>query len=632
LVRVAHFERITQGTYAPDATYRWMGSMAMDKLGDIALGYSASSGTVYPGIRYTGRVPSDTLGTMEAETVIQAGLGAQTKSLNRWGDYSALSVDPVDDCTFWYTNEYLQASGTFNWSTRIASFRFPNCPAVVPSPTATTTSTPTGSPTATLTAAPTLTSTPTNTSTATSTSVPPTATQTATNTPTATNTSTSTPGTKVSTAPSTQQYTLTGSDGTSWVNMDPNALALTLTPTTSVNAILSVNSDLWTSSVGYNQDIGIWISGGSFGSGQVIAWKESGGPATNSPNAAYLQTVVPLSSGTTYTVKLVWKSNTADPGTIWAGAGAGSPFSPTRLTAELIPTATTVSSAVSTQQYTVTGSDGSTWTTMDASKLLLTLSPSVNSTAVLSGNSDLWTSATGYNQDLGVWISGGSYGSGQVVAWKESGGPARNSPNAAYVEVPVPLTGGTTYTVKLVWKANTSDPGTIWAGAGAGSPFSPTRLTAEVIPGVSTTIVADAVSTQQYTLSGSDGSTWTDLDPSKLSMTLAPTVNSTVDLSGNSDLWTSSVGYNQDLGIWISGGSYGSGQLVAWKESGGPAKNSPNAAYVQTIVNLTAGTTYTVKLRWKANTNDPGTIWAGAGAGSPFSPTRLTAVSMVTVP
>jgi hypothetical protein len=265
---------------------------------------------------------------------------------------------------------------------------------------------------------------------------------------------------------------------------------------------------------------------------------------------------------------------------------------------------------------------------MDPARLLLTLTPSTSGTAILSGNSDLWTSAVGYNQDIGIWISGGSYGSGQVVAWKESGGPAKNSPNAAYVEVPVAVIGGTSYTVKLVWKANTSDPTTIWAGAGAGSPFSPTRLSAEVVPGGSTTSVADAVSTQQYTLTGSDGSTWTTLDASKESLTLSPTVNSTVELSGNSDLWTSSVGYNQDLGIWISGGSFGSGQVVAWKESGGPAKNSPNAAYVQTIVSVAGGTTYSVKLVWKANTSDAGTIWAGAGAGAPFSPTRLTAVSI----
>ena len=104
-----------------------MGSIAMDKVGDIALGYSASSNSIYPSIRYTGRVPTDPLGTLQAETSILIGGGSQLRNLSRWGDYSAMTVDPVDDCTFWYTNEYLKASGTFNWSTRIASFKFPGC-------------------------------------------------------------------------------------------------------------------------------------------------------------------------------------------------------------------------------------------------------------------------------------------------------------------------------------------------------------------------------------------------------------------------------------------------------------------------------------------------------------------------
>jgi len=116
-----------QGTYAPDTSSRWMGSIAMDKVGDIAVGYSVSSGTLHPAVRYTGRIPTDTLGTLEGEASIFEGSGSQLPSLNRWGDYSGMSVDPVDGCTFWYTNEYLLASGTFNWSTRIAAFKFPGC-------------------------------------------------------------------------------------------------------------------------------------------------------------------------------------------------------------------------------------------------------------------------------------------------------------------------------------------------------------------------------------------------------------------------------------------------------------------------------------------------------------------------
>src|SRR6267378_742288 len=115
------------GTFAPDSSYRWMGSIAMDKVGNIALGYSVSSGSLHPAIRYTGRVPSDPLGTMETETSIIEGPGSQIGFLSRWGDYSSMSVDPVDDCTFWYSSEYQPSNGSFNWHTRIASFKFPGC-------------------------------------------------------------------------------------------------------------------------------------------------------------------------------------------------------------------------------------------------------------------------------------------------------------------------------------------------------------------------------------------------------------------------------------------------------------------------------------------------------------------------
>src|SRR5215469_221229 len=110
-----------QGTFAPDANFRWMGSMAMDHVGNIAVGYSVSSSSLNPGIRFTGRSPADPLGSLGTEMTITNGGGSQTNGLDRWGDYSAMSVDPVDDCTLWYTNEYIKTNGTFNWSTRIGS-------------------------------------------------------------------------------------------------------------------------------------------------------------------------------------------------------------------------------------------------------------------------------------------------------------------------------------------------------------------------------------------------------------------------------------------------------------------------------------------------------------------------------
>ena len=125
-----------QGTYAPaDGIHRWMGSAAADKNGSIALGYSVVDATsVFPGIRYTGRLAGDPLGQMTlGEGTVINGSAAQTHVNSRWGDYTSLNVDPVDDCTFWYVNEYYTPAGAAlaplgnGWQTRIASFKLPGC-------------------------------------------------------------------------------------------------------------------------------------------------------------------------------------------------------------------------------------------------------------------------------------------------------------------------------------------------------------------------------------------------------------------------------------------------------------------------------------------------------------------------
>jgi hypothetical protein len=117
-----------QGTFSPDANSRWLASAAMDQEGDIAIGYSVSSAYFAPGIRITGRLATDPLGTLEAEERVAAGSGAELSPDYRWGDYSSMAVDPSDDCTFWYTGEYLNSTGTNNWSTRVMAFKFNACP------------------------------------------------------------------------------------------------------------------------------------------------------------------------------------------------------------------------------------------------------------------------------------------------------------------------------------------------------------------------------------------------------------------------------------------------------------------------------------------------------------------------
>ena len=134
-----------QSTYAPDTQYRWMASAAMDRAGDIGVGYSLSSSTMNPAIAYSGRLASDPLNTLQAQTILISGTGSQVSNLSRWGDYSSMVVDPVDDCTFWYTTEYLTANGTWNWHTRIGTFKFPTCTTGSPAPTVTSISPVSGS-------------------------------------------------------------------------------------------------------------------------------------------------------------------------------------------------------------------------------------------------------------------------------------------------------------------------------------------------------------------------------------------------------------------------------------------------------------------------------------------------------
>jgi hypothetical protein len=120
-----------QNTFSPDATNRWMSSGMMNGGGDIAIGYSVSSSTVRPGIRITGRLSSDPLNQMDNETSIVVGVGSS--DIDRWGDYSAMAVDPVDDATFWYTNEYIP-DNSGDWTTRIVKFTL-GSGATTPSPT-----------------------------------------------------------------------------------------------------------------------------------------------------------------------------------------------------------------------------------------------------------------------------------------------------------------------------------------------------------------------------------------------------------------------------------------------------------------------------------------------------------------
>ena len=144
-----------EGTYAPgltDGIHRWMGSIAMNSLGDMALGFSASNGTnpsVFPSVFYTARNPADPPGQMNlGEGSIINGTGSQTAGGNRWGDYTAIDIDPVDDTTFWYINEYIPTTSGSGWRLRIGAFNLAGGGTPTPTPTpGTPTPTPTPTPT-----------------------------------------------------------------------------------------------------------------------------------------------------------------------------------------------------------------------------------------------------------------------------------------------------------------------------------------------------------------------------------------------------------------------------------------------------------------------------------------------------
>jgi hypothetical protein len=287
------------------------------------------------------------------------------------------------------------------------------------------------------------------------------------------------PTANLQTAAQTTQPALVGSDGATWMTLD-GGVPLTLSPTANSTAILGANADLWTASPGYNQDMGIFVNVNG-GADTLVAWKESGGSAgTFSPNAAFVQSVYSMTSGSTYVFTLKWKTNKADPGGIYAGAGVGPTYSQTRLTAEVVTAGTNPQSNAITTQPFLTSSNGASWAPVSAA-LDQTITPTAPTIVVLSGNADLWTSTAGYNQDLGVFVSIGG-AADQLVGWKESGGfNGTFSPNAAFVQSAFVMNANTSYRFSLKWKTNRPAPGvTIYVGAGNG-PYSPTRLTADIV-------------------------------------------------------------------------------------------------------------------------------------------------------
>ena len=274
---------------------------------------------------------------------------------------------------------------------------------------------------------------------------------------------------------------------TSWVVMD-NSVTTTFTAPNNGNALLSASADVFASTVGTAQDVGICVAQASHltagcGNGTVVAWEENGGAASYMPIAARVDASSAVSSGTQYTVGIVWRASASNQ--ILAGAGPSAPFSPSSVIVQMSPTSDNdVSSASTTSQVSRTASssdDGTAWADLGA-PASISLTPEHDGIAELGGNASLFSSIGTVNIDLGICVAIGS-GPCTTVGWTESGSLSAFAPDAASLQVPYLLTAEASYTVKLQWRTNSSMPtgSTIYAGAGT-NPYSPTTLTALSMP------------------------------------------------------------------------------------------------------------------------------------------------------
>src|SRR6202165_3901728 len=268
-----------------------------------------------------------------------------------------------------------------------------------------------------------------------------------------------------------------------------------------------------------------------------------------------------------------------------------------------IPTPNSFLSAI------VVGPDGNLWFTEDAGKVSkVTTSGVVTEYTIPTLNAFPAGIAAGLDGNL--WFTDGV--NNQVDRVTTSG---------AFTAFPVPTASSYPFTIAA------GPNGNLWFTEQDGNKVA--MVVASVAPSCpaagATPATVRASSTSQYTLANSDGATWKEIDAAKLQVTCAPTANQSILLTANADLFTGKAGYNQDLGIFVSDNG-AADQLLAWKESGGFAGTfSPNAAYVQGVLNMVTGNTYVFKLKWKTNKPAAGaTIYVGAGSG-PYSPTSLIA-------
>ena len=432
-----------------------------------------------------------------------------------------------------------------------------------------------------------------------------------------------------------QLYRLEGNDGTKWVPIDPSKLVLSVTPAVTSQAVISAFADV-ESSTTVNTEVGIeWGT-------TVVAWKDGGEYSGSSPNPVYVQTPMTMTAGINYTFTLVWRAATAQPLGSFLEAGDPVPpygpgFSPTTLNALLTPNgAGLVQSAPGSggSQYSTASTS---WTLMNSNveKTFTTPSGSSNFNALVIASADLFSLSSAWaSADMGIcFAAGSSLSSGctagsSIIAAQTSGSATGAMPVAALVEATATLAPNATYTVGIFWESETTGHA-IYAGAGV-SPYSISSLIVQMAP-TSDAELSTAPPTAQQTRSphtGDDGTAWETIGSASLSLT--PAVNVLTYLSANTTL-SVSVGNTVpvDYGICVTWGAEacdGAGDYIVAETASRVAGPTPDAAYLQIPVFMTAGRAYTVTLEWRSGTSLTGTESMIAGHNAPLTEnTSLTA-------
>jgi RHS repeat-associated protein len=410
-------------------------------------------------------------------------------------------------------------------------------------------------------------------------------------------------------ATSRQMYRLEGSNGATWVPMDPSKLVLAVTPAVNSAAVLSAFADV-ESSTAVNTEVGISVNG------TVVAWKDGGEYTGSSPDPVYIQQPYSMTAGTTYSLELMWRATTPMSPGVFLEAGdpvppTGPGFSPSTINALLTPSSDNyVASAVSPGSVAFSTSSA-TWTIMDTSVQTSFTTPAggSNFSTLLTASADLYSLSSAFtNADMGICLAASSSinstctsTGASIIAAQTSGSATGAMPIASLVDATATLTPSTTYTMAIFWQAAAAHA--IYAGAGVAGAVSLISLIAQMTPTTDAelaTVATTSIQTRAY--SGTDdGTPWETIGSESYSIT--PSVNVLTYLTANATLAIASGIDPIDYGICVISGTQTcntAGSNIVAETASRVLPPIPDAASLQVPVFMTAGTAYTVTLEWRA--------------------------------